>query len=98
VLPKRPGRPWYGAGTAALAFLLFFGNLRRRSGWRTLTGMLALLVMLAGGVLACGGSGSGGGGGSGTAVVGTTAGTYIVTVTGTSSTVTATSAVTVTVQ
>jgi hypothetical protein len=100
VIPKRPEDPWYAAGSAALAFLLFIGNLRRRSGWRILTGMVVLLLMLAGGVLACGsgGSGSGGGGGGGGGIAGTTAGTYTVTITGTSGAITGTGTATVTVQ
>jgi hypothetical protein len=100
--PKRPGSEWYAAGSAALAFLLFVGNMRRRTSWRTLTGMLVLLGMVVSGVLACGngGSGSGGGGGGGgfTGIAGTTPGSYTVTVTGTSGTITATGTVTVTVQ
>jgi hypothetical protein len=102
VIPKRPGEPWYVAGGASLALLMFIGNMRRRAGWRTLTGMLVLLMMLAGGVLACGNgggsSGGGGGGGGGTGVAGTTPGTYTVTVTGTSGMITSTGTVTLTVQ
>jgi len=100
--PKRPGSEWYAAGSAALAFLLFVGSMRRRTGWLRLTGMLVLLGMVTSGVLACGngGSGSGGGGGGGgfTGIAGTTPGSYTVTVTGTSGTITATGTVTVTVQ
>jgi hypothetical protein len=101
VVPRRPGDPWYAAGSLSLAFLLFVGNLRRRSGWRTLTGMLVLLAMLAGGVLACssgGGSSGGGGGGGGTGIAGTTPGSYTVTVTATSGTITSTGTVALTVQ
>jgi hypothetical protein len=93
--PNRPGVPWYAAGGAALACLLFFGIPARRRSWRTLLGILALLVTLAGGVAACGGGGGGGGGGG---IAGTTAGTYAVTVTATSGTTNATGTVTLNVQ
>jgi FtsH-binding integral membrane protein len=98
-LPKRNGVPWYAAGGAALAGVLFFGIPARRRSWRTMLGMLVFLAALTGGVLTsgCGGSGGGGGGG-GTGSPGTTAGTYTVTVTGTSGTTTATGTVTLTVQ
>jgi beta-glucanase (GH16 family) len=92
--PKRPGVPWYAAG-ATLACLLLFGIPVRHRSWRTMLGLLALLVALSGSLLACGG---GGGGGGGTTIPGTTAGTYTVTVTGTSGSSTATSTVAVTVQ
>jgi hypothetical protein len=95
VLPKHSGVPWYASGGAALACLLFFGIPARRRNWRTILGMLAFLVALTGGVLACGGKGSGGGGG--TSNPGTTAGTYTVTVTGVSGSLTQTTTVTVTV-
>jgi hypothetical protein len=98
VHPKRPGVPWYAAGGATLACILLFGIPARRRSWRTMVGMLALLVALSGGVLACGGGGSGGGGGGGTSNPGTTAGAYTVTVTGTSGTTTATGTVTLNVQ
>jgi hypothetical protein len=55
--------------------------------------MLALLIALTGGVLACGGGGSGG-----TIYPGTTAGNYTITVTGTSGTKTATGTISLTVQ
>jgi hypothetical protein len=100
-IPKHPGSSWYTVGGASLAFLLFFGNLRRRSRWRTLTGMLVLLVVLCGDLLACGsggGSSGGGGGGGSTGMAGTTAGNYSVTVTGTSGTITTTGTITLTVQ
>jgi hypothetical protein len=54
--------------------------------------MLALLVALAGGVLACGGSGGG------TIYPGTMPGNYTITVTGTSGTATATGTISLTVQ
>jgi hypothetical protein len=98
-LPKRPGVPWYVAGGATLAGLLLLGIPARRRNWRTMLGMIALLVALAGGMLACGGGGSGGGGGGGGGgISGTTAGTYTITVTGTSGSTTANGAVTLTVQ
>jgi hypothetical protein len=97
VYPKRPGVPWYAAGGATLACLLLFGIPARRRSWRTMLGLLVLLVFLAGGVLSCGGGGSGGGGGGGTSNPGTTAGAYTVTVTGTSGSLTQTTTLTVTV-
>jgi hypothetical protein len=94
----RRGFPWYTEGGAALACILFIGVRTRRRGWRTMLGMLALLVTLTGGVLACGGGGSGSVGSGGNGNPGTTAGTYTITVTGTSGTTTATGMVTLTVQ
>ena len=94
-LPNHSGAPWYASGGAALACLLLFGIPARRRSWRTILGMLAFLVVLTGGVLACGGKGGGGGGG--TSNPGTTAGTYTVTVTGVSGSLTQTTIVTVTV-
>jgi hypothetical protein len=97
--PARPGTPWYVTGGAALACILLFGIPVRRRSWRTMLGMLALLVVLSGSVFACGGgSNAGGGGGGGNNNSGTTAGTYIITLTGTSGTTTATSIVILTVQ
>jgi hypothetical protein len=100
-LPVRPGVRWYASSGAALSCILFFGIRAMRRSWRTMLGMLMLLVVLADGVLACsggGGSGSGGGGGGGTTIPGTTAGTYIVTVTGSSGGTSETCTVTLTVQ
>jgi protocatechuate 3,4-dioxygenase beta subunit len=97
VYPKRPGVPWYAAGGVTLACFLLFGIPARRRSWRTMLGLLVLLVFLAGGVLSCGGGGSGGGGGGGTSNPGTTAGAYTVTVTGTSGSLTQTTTLTVTV-
>jgi hypothetical protein len=98
VLPKRPGAPWFATGSVALACLLLFGFPARRRRWRTMLGMLALLLTLTGSVLACGGGGGAGGGGGGTSIPGTTAGTYTITVTGTSGSTTAMGLVTLTVQ
>jgi hypothetical protein len=94
---RLPGEPWYAVGGATLACLLLFGIPARRRSWRTMLGMLALLVALSGGILACGGGGNSGGGGGG-GNTGTTPGTYTITVTGTSGTLTATKAITLTVQ
>jgi uncharacterized repeat protein (TIGR03803 family) len=78
------GKGWPGAGGGAiLALLLFLGIPARRRSWRSLIGMLVLMVAL-GSTAACGGSGGGGGGG-GTPIPGTSAGTYTFTVTGTGS-------------
>ncbi len=86
---------WYeGAGGAALACILFFGIPARR-GWKSMLGLLVILVTMAG--VGCGGGGGGGGGGTS----GTTPGTYTYTVTGTdaaTAATTATATVTVTVQ
>ena len=95
VLPKHSGVPWYASSGAALACLLLFGIRARRRSWRTILGMLAFLLALTSGVLACGGKGSGGGGG--TSNPGTTAGTYTVTVTGVSGSLTQTATVAVAV-
>ncbi|MDE3187130.1 MAG: Ig-like domain repeat protein, partial [Acidobacteriota bacterium] len=93
--PIRRGVPWYASGGTALACILLFGIRPMRRRWRTMLGMLMLLVSLAGGVLACGG---GAGAGGGTANPGTTAGTYTVTVSGTSGATAATGTVTLIVQ
>jgi hypothetical protein len=86
--------PWYTGGGAILACLMLFGMPARRRRWRTALAMLALLVTLMGGWLACGGSGSTCNGNT----PGTTPGTYTITVTGTSGSTTATGPVTLTVQ
>jgi hypothetical protein len=86
------------AGTALACILLLCIPARRRS-WRAMLGMIALLFILASGVVACGGGGSGGGGGGGGGGnPGTTAGSYVITVTGTSGSVTETGTVNLTVQ
>jgi hypothetical protein len=91
--PMHRGFPWYTEGGAALACILLFGIPARRSRWRSMVGMSAMLIILAGGVLACGGVVSGGSSNSGT-----TAGAYTITVTGTSGATTATNTVTLNVQ
>ncbi len=98
--PNRRGVPWYAAASATLACILLWGIPARRRSWRTMLGLVVLLVALAGGVLACGGGGggSGGGGGGGNSIPGTTAGTYTVTVTGTVGATNVTGAVTLNVQ
>lgn len=79
---------WMAGGGTALALLVFFGIPARRRRWRTLLGMMALLIAF-GGFSACGGGSSGGGGGNGsgggggTSNPGTVAGSYTFTVTGT---------------
>ena len=99
VQPKHDSVPWYATGCATLACMLLVGIRAERRRIRGILGMLALLIALTGGVLACGGGGGGnGGGGGGSGHSGTTAGTYIVTVTGTSGSTTTTGAVTLTVQ
>ena len=96
VHPKGPS-PWYAAGGATLACLLLFGIPGRRRSWRTMLGMLVLLVALAGsGVLGCGGTTHNIAQTQGTP--GTTAGTYTITVIGTSGTITESGTVTLTVQ
>ncbi len=87
---RQKGVPWYAAGSAALACVLLFGIPARRRRWMARLGMLALLVALAGGVLACGGTGAGSGGCTASNNPGTTAGNYAITVTGTSGSTTAT--------
>ena len=74
------GSGWTGAGGGAvLAFLVFLGIPARRRSWRSMLGVLVLMVAL-GSPAGCGGGGGGGGGGGNT---GTTAGNYTFTVTGT---------------
>ncbi len=94
VYPNSHRSSWYAAGGAALACLLFFGIPARRRSWRTMLGMLFLLVALDWGALACGGGGSGEGGGGNPS---TTAGAYTVTITGSSGSLTQTATLTVTV-
>ena len=90
------GVPWYAGGGAVLACMLLFGIPARRRNWRRMLGMIALLIALAGGMMACGGGGQKT---CSTPVIdGTTPGSYTVTVTGTDGTTTATGTVALTVQ
>lgn len=91
---QAPREVFWGGGGAALACLLLLvvPVLRRR--WRWALAMAPLVIVLAGGLLACGG----GRANCNVVTPGTTPGTYAVTVTGTSGTSTATGTVTVTVQ
>ncbi len=89
-IPGPPGIRWFAAGGAALGCILLFGVSGRRRSWRTLIGMLALLVVMAGGVLSCGGGAK--------SAAGTTAGNYSVTVTGTSGALTASGTVNLTIK
>jgi len=93
--PKSNGAPWYAAGGATLACLLFIGIPVRRRRWRTMLGMLVLLAFLTGAIVSCGGSSGGSGGG--TSNPGTTTGSYTITVTGTSGSITQTTTVNLTV-
>jgi hypothetical protein len=88
---------WPSAGGTALAFLLFFVAPKRRPGWSTLFGLLALVGVI--GMAGCSDGGSSGGGGGTGGNPGTTAGTYTISVTGTSGTTSSTvGSVTLTVQ
>jgi len=79
VYPKLGGiKGWVGAGGGAvLALLMFLGIPARRRSWRTMVGMLVLMVML-GGLAGCGGT-------SNTVPTGTTPDVYTFTVTATGS-------------
>ncbi|HTW78718.1 MAG TPA: chitobiase/beta-hexosaminidase C-terminal domain-containing protein [Terracidiphilus sp.] len=88
---------WYTAGSTVLAWVLLFGIPARRRRWLAKFGMLALLIAITSGVLACGGSG-GGGGCNAVSNPGTTAGDYTITVTGTSGTITEIGTIALTVQ
>jgi len=75
------GRGWAGAGGGAvLAFLVFLGIPARRRSWRSMLGILVLMITL-GSLAACGGGG-GGGGSSSTGTTGTPLGSYTFTVIG----------------
>jgi hypothetical protein len=82
--PALPGRGLFGG--AVLALLLFAGIPARHRTWRSTLGALVLLIVL-GGLAACGGvmSGTSGGGNGGGATMnpGTASGSYTFTVTGT---------------
>jgi hypothetical protein len=86
--------PWYGGG-ATLACLMLFGIQARRRRRRAVLGMAALLIIVAGSLLACGG---GSGSTCNGTTVGTTPGSYTITVTGTSGATTASGPVTLIVQ
>ncbi len=96
-IPARPGSLWYTAGGTALGFIVLFGVPARLRRWRNLLGALALFVVLASGMVACGGGGGGGGGVVKHTIPGTTPGTYTVNVTGTSGALTTVGTVMVTV-
>jgi subtilase family serine protease len=87
---------WYGRGGGVLACVLLLGIRSRRRKFRATLGMMALLLVLASGVLACGGSKSTPC--TPTTIAGTTAGNYTITVTGTSATATTSRTLTLTVQ
>jgi hypothetical protein len=89
--------PWYAGGSAVVACVLLCGIPARRRKWRAMRGMMALLVALAGGVVACGGS-SGHACPAIASPPATTPGIYTVSVTGTSGAQTATGTFTLTVQ
>jgi subtilase family serine protease len=94
--PMHGGSPWYARGGAALACILFFCFTPRRRSWRNLLGMIALLIALGGGAIACGGSSISSNGSTGT--TGTTLGSYTITLTGTSGSTSATNTIALTVQ
>jgi hypothetical protein len=94
--PNRRQLRLYGAGSAVLACILFFGFPARRRGWMRLLSLLLLFAASAGVILGC--SGSGGSTSTGPSNSGTTPGSYVVTVTGTSGATTATGTVALTVQ
>jgi subtilase family serine protease len=103
VLPAHPGSLRLAGGAALACVLLFWLPVRRRDR-RNILGLYALLVALACGVSACGGSnsssssgGGGGGGGGGNSNPGTTAGSYIITVTGTSGSTSSTTTINLTI-
>jgi trimeric autotransporter adhesin len=96
--PAGPGARWYGRAGVSLALVLLFWIPKRRRGLRAMLGMVALGVVLAAGMTACGGGSSAGTSGGGGGIAGTTAGSYTITVTGTSGSISQTGTVTLTVQ
>lgn len=89
--------PWYAATSAALACVLLLGIAPRRRRWRSMLGMLVLLIGVVGGMFACGG-GSKSTACSNIVTPGTTPGTYTITITGTSGTIVSTGTVSLVVQ
>jgi hypothetical protein len=89
--------PWYTGG-AALACVLLLGIPAPRRSWRKMLGVVALSIVLAGGMTACGSSG--GKACSAIGIAGTTPGAYTITVTATatSGNITGTVPVTLNVQ
>ena len=94
IYPKHPGVPWYATGGTVLACILLYGIPKRQRSWRSILGILALLIPLACGMTGC--SSETGGGVSSTS--GTTTGVYIVTITATSGTITQTGTVSLSVR
>lgn len=84
--------PFSALGGGALAMLFFFWLPRRRRTWQALLGLVAFAAMVAGS------SGCGVTRNISSSPVGTTAGSYVITVTGTSGTLQATTTVDVNVQ
>jgi hypothetical protein len=83
VRPRTGGRHggWAGAGGGAvLAFLVFLGIPARRRSWRSMLGVMVLMVLV-GSLSSCGGGG-GSGGTTTETDPGTSAGNYIFTLTG----------------
>jgi subtilase family serine protease len=71
-----------GGGGSLLAALILFGIPTRRRAWSSIVVIVAFVLIAA--AIGCGGGGSGSGtGGGGSSNVGTTAGSYTITVTGT---------------
>lgn len=94
--PNWRSGPWASEGGALLVSLVIFGSSARRRRWHSLVAMLAV-VALAGAALACG-SGGGGGNGIGQRILGTTSGSYTITVAGVSGSVTQKTIIALTVQ
>ncbi|HVN92691.1 MAG TPA: S53 family peptidase [Terracidiphilus sp.] len=98
---RRPGNPaahWYGTGGVALACVALLWIPSRRRAWRNMLTIVALLVVVGSGLVACGsGNNTIVGGGSG-GNSGTTSGTYTITVTGTFGSTNVTTPVSVTVE
>jgi hypothetical protein len=92
VRPNPRTVPWYTAGGATLACLIFFGIPARHRRWRSMLGMFTLLTFLAVGLVSCGGKSS-----SNSGSPGTTTGNYTITVTGASGSITQTTTITLTV-